>query len=366
MNRKISVRRSRRKPGVPWLQRLTVKATSSVSCLCVVALFLGSVGFGAQQARIRTPPIHVTSAEMADHAQSVWTPSYPEAAKSRQIEGTVRLRLVISELGNVVNVAAVSGDPLLTAAAIPVVKRWLYRPFERKGKRVSVTAEIEIPFRIEGGLSDYQIWQKHLQAASSLGKMGRNDEAEREYKEAIQAAHKVRAPELADTLRALASFYLQNGRRDEALSLTRERLSTLTGSRVQDPPETANASIDLAILLLESADYDSAEPLLRSAIPVLEKYKRSATLSDSKADYDKRISLALFCLARVLESKENDSEAELLYKRAIALGKPVLVPDDAAALIRSYAAMLKRLGRMQEASALISDATALQLNIGQR
>jgi TonB family protein len=303
---------------------------------------------------------------MADHAQSVWTPSYPEAAKSRQIEGTVRLKLVISELGNVVNVAAVSGDPLLTAAAIPVVKRWIYRPFERKGKRVSVTADVEIPFRMEGGLSDYQIWQKHLQSASSLRKMGRNDEAETEYKDAIQAAHKLRAPELADTLRALASFYLQNGRRDEALSLTRERLSTLIGSRVQDPPETANASIDLAVLLVESADHNNAELLLRSAIPVLEKYKRSATLRDVKADYDKRISLASFCLARVLELKKDDSEAELFYKRAITLGKPVLASDDAAALIRGYAAMLKRLGRLEEASAMIMDATALQLNIGQK
>jgi len=343
---------------------LAMKPSNSRCRLSLLLVFvLAGLGVAALQRRSATEPIHVGSAEVADHAQSVWSPPYPEAAKAKRIEGDVKLRLVINELGNVSELTVLSGDPLLAAAAVPVVRRWNYRPFERGGKRVAVTADVEVPFHPPTGLSEDQEWQQHLQAANSFRRQGRYEEAEREYKAAIATAHKLSDQNLADSLHDLAAFYYRYGRENEALPLMRERLHILEKSRVQNPPEIAYARADLAVLLARSKEFDSAEPLLRSTIPVLEKYKRSATLADTKAEYDKRISMALFGLAIVLENKGDDSEAESLFKRAIALGKPVLPPDDTAVILRNYAAMLQKVGRLQEASAMNAEATTLQLDL---
>lgn len=149
----------------------------------------------------------------------------------------------------------------------------------------------------------------------------------------------------------------------EALPLLRERLEILEKSRVQDPPEIAYARADLAVLLARSKDFDHAEPLLRSTIPVLERYKQSASLSEAKAEYDRHISMSLFGLGIVLQHKGQDSEAEPLFRRAITLGKPILAPDDVALIIRTYAAMLQKEGRFEEASAMNAEATALQLDL---
>lgn len=317
----------------------------------------------AQQRNPVSVPVQISPAELKEHAQSVWQPQYPERAKAKHLEGAVKIRVVIDELGHVAKATIISGDPLLISAALPVVKRWNYAPFERGGRRISVTAVVDIPFRYPGGLSDYQEWQKHLERANALRHDDREQEAETEYKAAIATAHNLSDQDLADSLRDLAFFYYQNGRLNNALPLFEQRLQVLVSSRVQDPPEIAYARTDLAVLLARLGKFDRTEPLLRGTIPILEKYKRAASLKDTKVEYDKQISLALFGLALVLQHKGDNSEAESAFKQAIAVGKPVLAPDDAALIIRNYAGMLQQLGRTDEASALNAEATALQLDL---
>ena len=320
----------------------------------------------AMQANLVIAPIHIGPAELADHRQSVWSPPYPDAAKSSGREATVKLRLVINELGNVTDVIVISGDPLFVAAALPVVRRWNYRPFERSGKRVAVTAEVAVRFDSPDRLSLYQEWRQHLDSARAYRRQGQDGQEEAEYKAAVTAAGNVGDQERADSLRDLAFFYFRRGDETQALPLLRERLHVLEKSRIQNPPEIAYARVDVAVVLARLKDFDTAEPLLRSTIPVLEKYKRATTLDYAKAAYDRGISMALFGLAIVLDSKGKGAEAEPLIKRAISLGKPVLAADDTALIMRSYAVMLQKAGRPEEASRMNGEATALQLDLASK
>jgi TonB family protein len=55
-------------------------------------------------------------------------PEYPSDARARHIEGTVVLDTEIQANGQVGTVLVVSGDPLLSEAAIRAVKQWRYEP----------------------------------------------------------------------------------------------------------------------------------------------------------------------------------------------------------------------------------------------
>jgi protein TonB len=49
-------------------------------------------------------------------------PKYPEKARQNRIQGTVVLHALISKEGDIVDLSAVSGDPLLVKSAVKAVK----------------------------------------------------------------------------------------------------------------------------------------------------------------------------------------------------------------------------------------------------
>lgn len=61
-------------------------------------------------------------------------PEYPSDARARHIEGTVVLDTEIQANGQVGTVLVVSGDPLLSEAAIRAVKQWRYEPAPGTGQ----------------------------------------------------------------------------------------------------------------------------------------------------------------------------------------------------------------------------------------
>ena len=68
------------------------------------------------------------------------TPSYPEVARRMNISGSVRLEIEVAPSGNVKNVKALGGHPLLIEAAVTAVKQWKY---EAGGES---TIQVEIKF----------------------------------------------------------------------------------------------------------------------------------------------------------------------------------------------------------------------------
>ena len=75
-------------------------------------------------------------------------PAYPPLARQARIEGTVRLEAVISREGTILNLRAISGHPLLIAAALTAVEHWLFRPTSLNGDPVEVATVIDVNFTL--------------------------------------------------------------------------------------------------------------------------------------------------------------------------------------------------------------------------
>jgi TonB family protein len=73
-------------------------------------------------------------------------PVYPELAKQAQVQGTVRLNIVIDKQGRVIDITVISGHPLLITAAMDAVKQWEYNPTLLNGQLVEVATEVSVPF----------------------------------------------------------------------------------------------------------------------------------------------------------------------------------------------------------------------------
>ena len=90
-------------------------------------------------------------------------PDYPLEAKLVRLEGTVVLHAVIDRSGEVSQVNAVSGPPLLESAAVDAVKQWQYRPYSMNGQPVDVETTVEVVFALDGS---------HGSRAQSARKLG--------------------------------------------------------------------------------------------------------------------------------------------------------------------------------------------------
>lgn len=77
-------------------------------------------------------------------------PSYPLEAKLVRLEGTVVLHAVIDRTGEVSQVNALSGPPLLESAAVDAVRQWQYRPYAVNGQAVDVETTIQVVFALDG------------------------------------------------------------------------------------------------------------------------------------------------------------------------------------------------------------------------
>lgn len=76
-------------------------------------------------------------------------PVYPEAAKAAGAEGPVSVQIVIDEQGNVASARAVSGNPLLQAAAVDAARQWVFKPAGGTGRPAKVSGSISFNFRLD-------------------------------------------------------------------------------------------------------------------------------------------------------------------------------------------------------------------------
>ncbi|MDX1978726.1 MAG: TonB family protein [Bryobacteraceae bacterium] len=74
------------------------------------------------------------------------SPTYPPFAKQLKVSGNVRLEIRIAPDGKVVGVNALSGHPVLAAAAIEAARRWVYAPATLDGNPVSSSTQVDISF----------------------------------------------------------------------------------------------------------------------------------------------------------------------------------------------------------------------------
>jgi protein TonB len=75
-------------------------------------------------------------------------PVYPWIAKQARIEGDVVISSTIDTEGNVIDMQAVSGPPLLYAAAFEALAKWKFEPTHLDNEPVAVILNVTIHFRL--------------------------------------------------------------------------------------------------------------------------------------------------------------------------------------------------------------------------
>ncbi len=89
------------------------------------------------------------------HPISIPTPTYPEEAKKKRIEGKVTLKVVVNVDGSVSDVSVLEGPEIFRQAAIDAALHWQFRPAEHNGKVVPVWVVLPIEFSL--GSTDPQL-----------------------------------------------------------------------------------------------------------------------------------------------------------------------------------------------------------------
>jgi len=92
----------------------------------------------------RTAPI--SGGVLNGKATSLPKPPYPPVAKAARASGTVTVQVTIDENGNVISARAVSGHPLLQAAAVQAARSAKFSPTKLSGQPVKVTGVITYNF----------------------------------------------------------------------------------------------------------------------------------------------------------------------------------------------------------------------------
>jgi protein TonB len=96
-------------------------------------------------APVKAPAV-VSGGVLNGKAVRLVTPAYPAIAKAAHASGTVTVRVLIDENGNVVSASAVSGHPLLQQSATNAARASKFTPTKLSGQPVKVTGVIVYNF----------------------------------------------------------------------------------------------------------------------------------------------------------------------------------------------------------------------------
>ncbi len=89
-----------------------------------------------------TPHAPISGGVLNGKAVHLVTPPYPAIARSAHASGSVQVQVLIDENGNVISAHAVSGHPLLQAAAVAAARSSKFTPTKLSGQPVKVNGVI--------------------------------------------------------------------------------------------------------------------------------------------------------------------------------------------------------------------------------
>jgi TonB family protein len=92
--------------------------------------------------------------------------TYPDAAREKQLQGEVLVKIMVSETGDVQGVEVISGDPILAKAAVEAAKKWKFKPFIKNGNPAAVSAKLPFDFAFSGNV--HEVAPKRVRVSSGV------------------------------------------------------------------------------------------------------------------------------------------------------------------------------------------------------
>lgn len=116
--------------------------------LLAITAILGLCAFLPAQSVQKPQRLKVSSSVAEGLIIHKESPRYPREAKEKGIQGDVILKATIDTKGNVAELTALQGDPILVEASLEAVKHWRYYPYLLNGEPVTVETTIKIQFHM--------------------------------------------------------------------------------------------------------------------------------------------------------------------------------------------------------------------------
>lgn len=186
------------------------------------------LSFGLASAAAQTPaPKSISKGVVNGSAISLPTPAYPPAAKAVNAGGAVSVQVTIDEEGNVISARAVSGHPLLQAAAVQAARAAKFRPTLLQGQPVKVTGTIVYNF--VAGMTFTQIGYE-------LGFAEKSMTLKNAVANSISASLPAEWKEEKENLKALGA-YVKDQNAEENKVQTKPDVSALSSSISDAPTE---------------------------------------------------------------------------------------------------------------------------------
>ena len=124
---------------------------AALSCVAFPSRARGQAQAGPQPAEAAPPPATDTAGHFVSPPVPLrqTPPKYPRLARQARVQGTVVLHATIGKDGKVTNLTVVSGDPLLSKAAMDAVRQWQYQPTLLDGKPIEVETTVSVTFTLD-------------------------------------------------------------------------------------------------------------------------------------------------------------------------------------------------------------------------
>ena len=207
-------------------------------------------------------------------------PVYPQIAKVVGAKGLVRVEAIVSEEGQVTSAKAISGHPLLQAAALTAVKRQKYKAHTVGGKPVSFITVVDVVFPPGSSLTSAQkqeqIRQEQLASqyfqeenrCRDLTKVQKWEEAEPVCRSAVQIADRLSDDRYLEKMGAnelLGHVLLRQKRYQEAIDSYKRALDVVGSKLTEEDAELGRLYGHLAVVHHLMRDLDKARELYKKA-----------------------------------------------------------------------------------------------------
>jgi protein TonB len=137
--------------GPPSQNAAPAAAASPAAALAPTSSASGSAMSAATPTPEKPPlppvvvPANVTAAAIVTQTK----PEYPQKARAKLVQGEVLLQAIINKEGKISEVHVLSGDDLLTDAAVEAVRHWEYKPMLVNGEPREVETTITVTFALK-------------------------------------------------------------------------------------------------------------------------------------------------------------------------------------------------------------------------
>jgi periplasmic protein TonB len=92
--------------------------------------------------------VRISDSDAQKAAISKSSPDYPPMAKQMHVSGPVTVEAEVTPEGEVGKVQPVSGNALLSSAAVSAVKKWKFKPFTAEGKPAKALVRLSFNFTL--------------------------------------------------------------------------------------------------------------------------------------------------------------------------------------------------------------------------